>query len=379
MLSYWEQESFLAYNHIIIGAGIVGLSVSIEFALRYPNQKILILERGWLPSGASTRNAGFACMGSASELLEDLNLMSETAVFSLFEKRKKGLEKLCSRLGVATIGFRQQGSYELIKQEDLSIIDQLDYLNQLLFPIANKKAFIPSNKKLTEFGFSSEIAQGLIENTCEGELHTGKMMKALWSCALEHHVEIKTGVEVARYEEDSHHIAVIINDPIRNEEIALKARSVCICTNGFTKNLVAEEPVVPGRGQVMITDPIPSLPFKGIFHFDKGYYYFREIDGRVLLGGGRNLDVDGETTTDLSLHQPIQQHLENLLRTYILPNHQFNIAQRWSGIMAFGGDKLPIVKALSPRVFGAFKMGGMGVALGSLVAEELASLHQNYS
>lgn len=96
MLSYWEQESFLAYDHIIIGAGIVGLSVSIEFALRYPNQKILILERGWLPSGASTRNAGFACMGSASELLEDLNLMSETAVFSLFEKRKKGLEKLRS-------------------------------------------------------------------------------------------------------------------------------------------------------------------------------------------------------------------------------------------------------------------------------------------
>lgn len=378
MLSYWEQESFITYDHIIIGAGIVGLSASIELALRYPNKKILVLERGWLPSGASTRNAGFACMGSASELLDDLKIMSETEVISLFEKRKKGLEKLRTRLGDTNIDFRQQGSYELIKQNEQVIVDQLDYLNQLLYPIVKKYAFVPCNDKLTECGFSREIAQALIENTCEGELHTGKMMRALWDCAIEHHVEIKTGVEVTRYEEDVHHIAVIINDPIRNQEIVLKAQSLCICTNGFTKKIVTEAPIIPGRGQVIITEPIPGLPFKGIFHFDKGYFYFREIDGRVLLGGGRNLDIEGETSTDLSLHEPIQQHLENLLRTYILPNHQYTIAQRWSGIMAFGSDKLPIVKMLSTRVFGAFKMGGMGVALGSLVAEELANLHQSH-
>jgi hypothetical protein len=34
-----------------------------------------------------------------------------------------------------------------------------------------------------------------------------------------------------------------------------------------------------------------------MFHLEKGYYYFRNINDRILLGGGRNLDFEGETTT----------------------------------------------------------------------------------
>ena len=52
----------------------------------------------------------------------------------------------------------------------------------------------------------------------------------------------------------------------------------------------------------------------------------------------------------------------------------FQVAQRWSGIMAFGKTKYPIVKAFSPRVFGAFRMGGMGVALGSRTAQQVVEL-----
>lgn len=154
----------------------------------------------------------------------------------------------------------------------------------------------------------------------------------------------------------------------------LKCNAVCICTNAFAAQLLPGEDVVPSRGQVLITEPIASLKFKGVYHFDKGYYYFREIDGRVLLGGGRNLDFEGETTTALTLNECIQQDLEAKLREVILPGTPFTIAQRWSGIMAFGKTKRPIIKAYSPRVFGAFRMGGMGVALGSETAAAVAAL-----
>ena len=132
--------------------------------------------------------------------------------------------------------------------------------------------------------------------------------------------------------------------------------------------------VVPGRGQVVITNRIDGLKFKGVYHFDKGYYYFREIDGRVLLGGGRNLDFEGEATTDFSLTELIQKDLEEKLRTIILPDTDFTIAQRWAGIMAFGKTKQPIVQAFSNRVYGAFRMGGMGVALGSDIGRSLVGL-----
>jgi glycine/D-amino acid oxidase-like deaminating enzyme len=55
----------------------------------------------------------------------------------------------------------------------------------------------------------------------------------------------------------------------------------------------------PARAQVLITKPIDSLKIKGTFHMDRGYYYFRNIDNRVLIGGGRNLDLKKRKQIDL--------------------------------------------------------------------------------
>ena len=72
--SYWEEESFLKnIDYTVIGSGIVGLTCALELRRLNPNSKIIILERGFLPTGASTKNAGFTCFGSPSELLDDLS------------------------------------------------------------------------------------------------------------------------------------------------------------------------------------------------------------------------------------------------------------------------------------------------------------------
>ncbi len=374
MFSYWEQQSFSHYDHIVIGAGIVGLSTAIELTELYPQSRVLVLERGLLPTGASTRNAGFACMGSATELLDDLQNTPEHEVLSLFERRKKGLEQLRKRLGDDKIGYRENGGYELLGENELFALDKLDFLNELLLPITGKKAFKPASEKIKAFGFAGAYSKALIENTCEGELNSGMMLRALMDMALQHGVEVKTGAEVVRFTENDKDVTIEVKDPFRDEVWLLSCDTMSICTNAFTKQLLPEVDVAPGRGQVLITQPIAGLKFKGIYHFDRGYYYFREIDGRVLFGGGRNLDFDAETTTDFSLNKLIQIDLEQKLADIILPCTHFQVAQRWAGIMAFGATKQPIVKAFSGRVFGAFRMGGMGVALGSEVARELATL-----
>ena len=130
----------------------------------------------------------------------------------------------------------------------------------------------------------------------------------------------------------------------------------------------------PARAQVLITEPIPNLDIKGTFHLDKGYYYFRNFEDRILLGGGRNLDFEVENTTDLSQTEKIQNKLEDLLKNVILPNQEFKIAHRWSGIMGIGSHKNPIVTQLSENVYCGVRLGGMGVAIGSLIGKELADL-----
>ena len=144
-------------------------------------------------------------------------------------------------------------------------------------------------------------------------------------------------------------------------------------TNGFAEKITNNQ-VKPARAQVLITEPIPNLDIKGTFHLDKGYYYFRNIDDRILLGGGRNLDFEGETTTEFGETELIQNHLEKLLKEVILPDTDFKIAHRWSGIMGMGSSKKPIVEPLSENVFCGVRLGGMGVAIGSLIGKELADL-----
>jgi hypothetical protein len=94
----------------------------------------------------------------------------------------------------------------------------------------------------------------------------------------------------------------------------------------------------------------------------------------VLLGGGRNLDFKKEETTDFGLTSIVQNKLESLLNKVILPKQKYSIEMRWSGIMGVGPAKKSIVKPVSKNIYCAVRMGGMGVAIGSLVGEEVALL-----
>ena len=118
-LSYWEIKSWFAdVDYTIVGSGIVGLHAALRLRERFPEAKILIIEKGPLPQGASTKNAGFACFGSLSEINDDLRTHSEEEVIALIQKRWNGLQLLRKRLGDAVIDFKPYGGYELFLEGD---------------------------------------------------------------------------------------------------------------------------------------------------------------------------------------------------------------------------------------------------------------------
>ena len=373
MLSYWEKKEFLRYDYIVIGAGIVGLSTAISLRDHAPSASILVLERGLLPTGASTKNAGFACIGSLTEILDDLSTMSRSKVLELTELRLKGLRRLRSRVGDSRIGYAQKGSYELISERELAALDHFYEINDLLRPLLDVDAFSPADHLISQFGFDKKHVKHLISNNQEGELDTGLMMKSLFALCMERGIEIRTGAEVVGVVQEGSDAKVLIEQRHLGQNISLiAARAVAICTNAFTERIIAGLDIKPGRGQVLITQPIPGLRVKGIFHFDKGFYYFREVDGRILFGGGRNLDFAKERTSTLAYNELILADLVNKLTEIILPDTPFEIDYAWAGIMAFGEDKFPIIRQHSQNVYLGVRMGGMGVAMGSEVGEQLA-------
>lgn len=372
MLSYWEKESFVQYDYIIIGSGIVGLSTAISLKEKQPSSSILVLERGILPSGASTKNAGFACFGSLTELLEDFKTIGASATLDLVNERWKGLIKLRERIGDHNFDFHNYGGYELIRDQELPYLDNIEEVNELLSPLFPEPVFTLTNSKVKEFGFNSKVIKSMIFNKYEGQIHTGKMISSLLSIARSKDIEIITGAEVIDVQDGGGDVIVEVKNTVSDTTIVFKANKVAICTNGFTKTLINDIDLAPGRGIVLVTKPIENLPFKGVFHVEKGYYYFRNEGNRVLFGGGRNLDFKTETSSEFEINKKIENELDRQLKEIILPNTPFEVDHTWAGIMAFGENKVPILKQHSKNIYLGVRLGGMGVAIGSQMGENLA-------
>jgi glycine/D-amino acid oxidase-like deaminating enzyme len=370
--SYWEQTAFINdADVIIIGSGIVGLSAALQLKTREPRLKILVLERGFLPSGASTKNAGFACFGTVSEQLAALKHTSEDEVVRLANYKWRGLQRLRQNLGDDNIDYHQYGGYELFMNNEQIVasdaIDKIGYLNNLLKPaIDGHDIYSVSDAKIAGFGFSG--IRRMIYNAFEGQIHTGKMMRALLNKVYAQGVLILNNCAIAAIEQDGSHIRLM------SSQGNFKTNKVILATNAFANQLYPGLEVTPGRGQVLVTKPISGLKIKGTYHFNEGYYYFRNIDDRVLFGGGRNIDFNAEATYAFGHTDKVKDKLTEYLHNVILPGQNVEIDYWWSGIMGFGEEISPIVKEVEANIFCAVRCNGMGVAMGSLVGEEVADL-----
>ncbi len=372
-VSLWEKESFYRpADVIIIGIGFAGLWTALELKKEKPKLSITMVDRGIIPTGASTRNAGFSCFGSATELLYDAQTLGEEKMLTLASLRYEGLQHIRKTFKAKTIDYQQCGGYELLtngSHDVHSLKHDLKKLNKALKEnFKEDDIFCLTDKKIEKFGF--EGVAHLIENRLEGCLHSGKLTEALIEKVQREGVRTLFGFEVAGYENTNDEVIV------RNTQgIELHAKKLIICTNAFTAELLPDVPVKPARGQVLVTSPIPDLPFKGCFHFDEGFVYFRSLGKRILLGGARNKFYDEETTVDLTISNNIQQELERLLKEIILPNRaDYSIEYRWSGIMGMGMDKMPTVRELGPRAYCAIAMGGIGVAMAPVIAKQVTQL-----
>jgi glycine/D-amino acid oxidase-like deaminating enzyme len=370
-LSFWEKNSFINYDFIIIGSGILGLSTACEIKEKNPARSVMVLEKGIFPAGASTKNAGFACFGSLTEILSDFNRMGENETVSLVEKRYSGINILRKRLGDEKIGFLNYGGYELMDEKNVSSIDKIDFINSKLKYIFKADAFEMTNEKIKEFGFNDLKIKSFVCSPFDSQLDTGKMMTSLIDYTASLGVRIINGCEVEMINERENYVKVITSNITDKEKINFNSKSVIVCTNAFTGKLFPEFDITPGRGQVIVTKPVADLKFRGIFHYDEGFYYFRNFENRVIFGGGRNLDFKKEETTEFELNEKILNDLKDKLHNLILPGQKYEIDFCWSGIMGFNESRKPQIKKISDRIIFALSCNGMGIALSSFVAKEI--------
>lgn len=370
MISYWESSQLSEFDLLVVGGGLVGLSTAIHYRRANPDARIAVLERGLYPSGASTKNAGFVCFGSIEELSDHLDEMTHDELLTLVERRYRGGLRLRELLGDQRIGYEPCGGYELhFGRIGSDMIEQFNTILQDLFP---GPVYEDASVEIATKGFDKNRIQCMIRNQYEGTIHTGKMMRAYQELAIHSGVHLLTQTSCLGFEEIPTGVAVEVNH--LDGSTTLRTQKLALCTNAFTSRWLPDEDIAPGRGLVFVTKPIEGFDLQGCYHYNAGYNYFRSVDGRFLLGGGRHLDKGTETTTEPGINDAILEALTEDMHQFICPGQELEIDQIWTGVMAFGATKEPIVKKVSDRIALGARLGGMGVALGTEVGHDVAAL-----
>jgi gamma-glutamylputrescine oxidase len=355
-VSHWEATAWREpWDLVIVGAGITGSSAALHFLTDHPGARVLLLERAVHPSGASTRNAGFTCFGTIGESLDDLAHESADVVFARIRQRYEGLKLLLDTLSAEEIEHRSTGGHELF-------LDEADFRTSV-------DAIPWFNERLREFTGIQHVYSGTringhraISIQGEGHLHSGKLLQALHRRVRERGGEICWNMAVS--EVDTGVVSLTTGDD-------LSARRILVATNGFTGALPGMPVIHPARGAVMVLDGDGVRDWRGTWHYDRGFVYFRDVGDALLLGGGRHVDIAGERTMEDAVNPAVRDYLLTFARE-TLGVKNLRVRTEWSGVMGFPeGSKTPVIRELKPDVWIAAGLGGMGVALGVGVGRDV--------
>ena len=383
--SYWESElewksrfhvEFptdllkASYDFVVIGGGFTGLSAAYHASLMHPTAKIAVLDKYHPPIGASTRNAGFACIGTVGEFLADAVLEQKEVIWDRMKSRWDGLELLRKTLGDEAIGFEPSGGYELFTSKEAysKVEPHIKECEQALKErIGGSEWYTPTRVNDYQAIFMPN----------EGCLQPAKAWQSLAQKCRERSITLCWGINVSEIDDEVGSVKVVL-EPGQLHDV-ITASAVVVATNAFSSTISSSEfdpsTVQPGRGMVWVTQPLSELKWKGTFHAEEGYIYFRSVgENRLLLGGARHKDRITEETHHFGINETIAHFLKEYMRDVLKISPEY-IAYQWSGIMGFTSTKNPVCIAnLNGNVIHAVGLSGMGVALSSELGRRAARL-----
>ena len=288
--SIWESQMLQASSQapldaLVVGGGIVGMNAALTLASRKPEWRIAVVDALPLGGGGSTRNAGFTCFGSPSELLDDWRALGPEATVDLVRMRWEGLQALRAMWGDKALCHRACGAVERSQKSH----GLLARLNEALEDVFQDTAFhaAPADSS------TLHALCGQLRSPLEGDLNTGAMVQAMRAWLDRAGVAWWPGLKVEELT-DAQGLWTAAAGPL-----SVSARHVLLATNAFAQELIDVD-VRPVANQVLVSQVMPGLKLDHTVHHDRGFVYVREIEGRLLIGGGRQWNCrDDDEVADL--------------------------------------------------------------------------------
>lgn len=318
---------------VVVGAGLCGASTS--WHLSQQGLRVALVEARDVAHGATGRNAGFILQGTAeryNRAIEQMGRDKARTIHHLSVENHR-LMREWIEAHKSDCEYRQGGSLQLASspEEEQELIESADLLLQDGF-----EAELLYGDELGEPYLDAGFQTGIVLPE-DGEIHPAKFVQHVIREIHQSGVQVYTHSPISQVDaSDGAHLHTQFG--------SIKAHMAVLCTNAYLPQLLPtyQEIVHPVRGQMLCTTP-QQLIFERPIYADHGFDYWRQKpDGRIVLGGWRNLDPDGEVGYEETLHDGIQDSMTRFLQ-------RFNglgtveIESRWSGIMGFSRDGLPLI------------------------------------
>lgn len=357
-VSIWQADGaqpIREVDFLIVGAGIVGCAAAV-FAAQ-AGHTVTITEMRDVALGASGRNAGFMITGLDAYYHHAIERYGHPVTRELWQ------------LSLTTHAYWRQWAAQAggVRMEQCGSF--------LLAESAEEAAELKlAARALNADGIAAEYSDvdplGRGYHACVSQPWDGSVQPVELAAALLRisGADVIANNEVYKVEQDGDTAVVYTRQYI------FRARYALLCTNAYSALLhpYFVGKVIPTRAQVLVTEPLPEPVMHGCGYSDYGYMYYRmTFDNRLLIGGGRHKHkaLEHDTTED-RLCGPVQAYLDTYLRTRF-PDVTAPVDRRWSGIMGFSADGIPLVGTLPgmDRVGFAVGFTGHGLAFGSGTAE----------
>lgn len=351
--SYWLDEPHASLpatrldgepDVAVVGGGITGCSCAL--ALAEAGVRVRLFEAREIAGGASGRNGGFALRGAAAPY--------PVVVGSIGRERAAALcrwteEELAALIRLAGDAFRPTGSLRVAADDEErgELEEELEALRADGFAVEWRDRLpAPLDGRFP----------AAIFHPPDGVLQPARLVRRLAERVA------AAGVE--------------IHERTRVESAAdTGAPVVVVATDGYPSGLLGELEglIVPTRGQVIATEPVPELFFE-IPHYGRhGFdYWHQRSDGRIVAGGFRDVSLKDEFTAEEVTTPPVQEALEDFVASLL--GRPVRVDYRWAGIFGLVFDFLPVVGTV-PGEHGVWVAGGysghgnvLGFACGRLVA-----------
>jgi gamma-glutamylputrescine oxidase len=332
----------------IVGGGVTGCSAALHLA--EAGLSVRVHDARGIAEGASGRNGGFALAGGAARYDVARETYGAQRAASYWRWTEEALDRIAAMAGDA---LRRTGSYRLAGDEEEREDIRLEY------------------EALREDGFDAEWLED-VPGGAAGRFHGAISHPGGCSIQPARFVRRLAGLATAAGAEIREHDRVEDLDTI-------DAERVLVATDGYGHGLVPElaDLIWPTRGQVVASEPLDRVLYDRPHYARQGFDYWQQLpDGRILLGGFRDVSILDELTDVEKTTPAIQRSLEAFLHE--LAGEEVPVTHRWAGIFGLTQDMLPLVGAVPGHdgriwVAGGYSGHGnvLGFACGELVADAM--------